>query len=65
MVAPLIAVSAGLAGCTPALSGAVVADRSAYGYGYDAGYDDEDDEYDPRAAQRRPRQQGPNRRLRW
>jgi len=33
--------------------------------GYDAGYDDEDDEYDPRAAQRRPRQQGPNRRLRW
>jgi len=40
MVALLIAVSAGLAGCTAALSGAVVADRSAYGYGYDAGYDE-------------------------
>src|ERR1700760_4752475 len=41
MIALLIAVSAGLAGCTAAeSSGAGVTDRSAYGYGYDAGYDE-------------------------
>ena len=38
MIAPLIAFSAGLAACTAESSGTGV-DRSAFGYGYDADYD--------------------------
>jgi hypothetical protein len=36
----LIAISASLAGCSAGSSGAGMTDRSAYGYGYDAGYDE-------------------------